>query len=277
MPINVRVAFPGTHTESDRIPGAFHVLLTWIPSRSPPEFVLKSTDRPDDFKGEPDCWPHLGCPGMEGDVDSKNYHTRDAAPCEANTMNPHPGPEYANPPTPDLPTSALTHGLTAQRPLCAEEVERMQVLVASWTSKAMPETPPEEALIASATIEYVRDLRSVDAEESRLKPGAQQTLRDCRDRKQHAVRSRAQELKHDPADVVADRHETAFGIDWMLRHWRHLRARLASGSGWALDHLVICHAPAWPRDLPPARPRQRTGPRLVPHRRRLPKDLPARL
>ncbi|WP_169978489.1 hypothetical protein [Tautonia rosea] len=135
-------------------------------------------------------------------------------------------------------SNATTHGLTAKRPLCAEEAERLQVIVASWTAKAMPETAPEEALIASAAIEYVRYLRCVDAEESRLKPGLHQALRDWRERKQHAIRRRAQDLKHDPETVITELHESAFGIDWMLRHWRTLHTLLVSGRGWTGRDLI---------------------------------------
>ncbi|MEW4570277.1 hypothetical protein AB1L88_20615 [Tautonia sp. JC769] len=161
-------------------------------------------------------------------------------------MNPHPFPA-------DPSSNATTHGLTAKRPLDAEERERMEVIVASWTSKSMPETPPEEALIASAAIEYVRYLRCVEAEESRLKPGRQQALSDWRERKQHAVRRRAQDLKREPEAVIADLHETAFGIDWMLRHWRHLRARLDSPRPWTAQDLLsamnlLGHEPSPPLD-----------------------------
>ena len=47
--------------------------------------------------------------------------------------------------------NATTHGLTAKRLLCDEERERMQVIVASWTAKAFPET-------ASASPSLRRDL-----------------------------------------------------------------------------------------------------------------------
>ncbi|MEW4568779.1 hypothetical protein AB1L88_13010 [Tautonia sp. JC769] len=161
-------------------------------------------------------------------------------------MDPHPLPA-------DPSANATTHGLTARRPLDAEERERMEVIVASWTSKSMPETPPEEALVASAAIEYVRYLRCVEAEEARLKPGRQQALRDWRERKQHAVRRRAQDLKREPEAVVADLLETAFGIDWMLRHWRHLRARLDAATPWTAQDLLsamnlLGHEPSPPSD-----------------------------
>ncbi|MEW4571386.1 hypothetical protein AB1L88_26225 [Tautonia sp. JC769] len=161
-------------------------------------------------------------------------------------MSPHPLPA-------DPSANATTHGLTARRPLDAEERERMEVIVASWTSKSRPETPPEEALVASAAIEYVRYLRCVEAEEARLKPGRQQALRDWRERKQHAVRRRAQDLKREPEAVVADLHETAFGIDWMLRHWRHLRARLNTNTPWTAQDLLLAmnllgHEPSPPSD-----------------------------
>uniref|UniRef100_UPI001375A2E1 hypothetical protein n=1 Tax=Tautonia marina TaxID=2653855 RepID=UPI001375A2E1 len=96
-----------------------------------------------------------------------------------------------------------------------------------------------EALIASAAIEYVRYLRCVDAEEAHLKPAARLALRDWRERKQHAVRRRAQDLPKDPAAVIADLHETAFGIDWMLRHWRMLQTLIASGQGWTSPDLTM--------------------------------------
>ncbi|WP_152050693.1 hypothetical protein [Tautonia marina] len=134
--------------------------------------------------------------------------------------------------------NAITHGLTAKRPLSEQERERMEVIVAQWTTKAFPETPPEEALIASAAIEYVRYLRCVDAEEARLKSGTRQALKDWQEQRRHAVRRKAQDLKNNPDTVIDEYYESAFGIDWMLRQWRQLRATIISGRGWSGRDLI---------------------------------------
>ncbi|WP_169980520.1 hypothetical protein [Tautonia rosea] len=149
--------------------------------------------------------------------------------------------------------NATTHGLTAKRPLSEEEAERMRVIVDQWTVKAMPETPPEEALIASAAIEYVRYLRCVEAEESRLGPAIRDAVRDWREAQRHAIRRKAQNLPNDPELVAADLLESAFGIDWMLRHWRNLLDLIDRGVGWTGDNLIqamhlLGHKAAAPTD-----------------------------
>lgn len=128
--------------------------------------------------------------------------------------------------------NATTHGLTAKRLLCDEERERMQVIVASWTAKAFPETAAEEALVASAAIEYVRYLRCVDAEEARLKPATRDALRDWKEKRQHAVRRRGQDLKTHP-EIIDEFYESAFGIDWMIRQWKMLLTLIDAGQSWA--------------------------------------------
>ncbi|WP_152053264.1 hypothetical protein [Tautonia marina] len=149
--------------------------------------------------------------------------------------------------------NATTHGLTAKRPLSEEEAERLRVIVDQWTVKAMPETPPEEALIASAAIEYVRYLRCVEAEESRLGPAIRDAVRDWREAQRHAIRRKAQNLPNDPEQVAAELLESAFGIDWMLRHWRNLLAQIDRGAGWTGDNLIqamhlLGHKAAAPTD-----------------------------
>jgi hypothetical protein len=134
--------------------------------------------------------------------------------------------------------NATSHGLTARRPLCEEEAERMLLIVQKWTLKHMPETEPEEALIQSAAIEYVRYLRCVDAEERRLGPASRAALDAWEEKRRHAVRRRGQDLERDPEGVVADLLGSAFGIDWMIKHWVGLRDRLDSGKGWTGDDLA---------------------------------------
>jgi hypothetical protein len=180
-------------------------------------------------------------------------------------MNAHPsqpsGPNGPNGPSgPNGPgthaspgANAITHGLTAKRPLSEEEYDRMQVIVAQWTTKSFPETPPEEALVASAAIEYVRYLRCVDAEEARLKTGTRQALKDWQEQRRHAFRRKAQDLRTSPDTVIDEFYESAFGIDWMLRQWRQLRASIASGPGWSGRDLttamnLLGHGPTPPAD-----------------------------
>ncbi|QDV36867.1 hypothetical protein [Tautonia plasticadhaerens] len=139
----------------------------------------------------------------------------------------------------DPGTNAITHGLTARRPLCEEEAERMALLVERWTAKHLPETEPEEALIQSAAVEYTRYLRCVDAEERRLSPAIREALDQWQEKRRHAVRRKAQELRSDPEGTVAALGESAFGIDWMLRHWRTLLGQISTRRGWSGDDLVL--------------------------------------
>lgn len=153
-------------------------------------------------------------------------------------------PSQAIGPVPGAPkdfpnTNATTHGLTARRPISEEEAERMTLIVQHWTAKHRPETEPEEALIQSAAVEYVRYLRCVDAEERRLTPAVREALDRWQEKRRHAVRRKAQELRADPEGTVAALGESAFGIDWMLRHWRTLLGLVSSGRGWSGDDLVL--------------------------------------
>ncbi|MEW4567433.1 hypothetical protein AB1L88_06155 [Tautonia sp. JC769] len=171
-------------------------------------------------------------------------------------MNTHPSQlsgRNATGTRPSPGTNAVTHGLTAKRPLSDQEHERMVVLVAQWTTKSFPETPPEEALVASAAIEYVRYLRCADAEEARLKTGTRQAVKDWQEQRRHAFRRKAQDLRASPDTVIDEFYESAFGIDWMLRQWRQLRASIASGPGWSGRDLatamnLLGHGPTPPAD-----------------------------
>jgi hypothetical protein len=128
--------------------------------------------------------------------------------------------------------NATTHGLTAKRPLWQEERERLQIVADTWRGKAFPETPVEEALIDTAATEYVRYLRCVAAEEARLRAAGHQARRQWTESRRHAVRRLAQDLPNDPASTAEALHESAFGIDWMLRRWRSLREAVAAGRCW---------------------------------------------
>src|SRR5690606_8992592 len=67
----------------------------------------------------------------------------------------------------------------------------------------------------------------------RMGPAIREALEQWEQRRRHSVRRKAQGLAEDPGRVAAELHQSAFGIDWMLRHWRGLRAALAPGRCWA--------------------------------------------
>ncbi|QDV32314.1 hypothetical protein [Tautonia plasticadhaerens] len=119
-----------------------------------------------------------------------------------------------------------------------EEAERLYVTVERWACKHMPETDPEEALIRAAAVEHVRYLRCVEADEQALRPRCREAMADWEEKRRHAIRRRAQGLKDDPGGTVAELSESAFGLDWMARHWRTLLGLLQSGRGWRGDDLV---------------------------------------
>jgi hypothetical protein len=157
-------------------------------------------------------------------------------------MNPH-----EHDPRPDPSANATTHGLTARRPLHEQEAERIKVMYDHWMSTMHPETGAEEALVGTAAIEYVRYVRCVKAEEARMRPSSEDALKDWQDRRRHAARRRGQDLAADPEAVVADLSESSFGIDWMLRRWRQLRALLDPTTGPA---AAAGGVPGWgPADL----------------------------
>ncbi|WP_169975997.1 PH domain-containing protein [Tautonia rosea] len=135
--------------------------------------------------------------------------------------------------------NAVTHGLTARRPLSDEEAQRLIVIADRWVAKHLPQTDSEEALIRSAAMEYVRYLRCVDVEEARLQPATREAVRQWEESRRHAIRRKAQGLRDDPETVVAQLQESAFGIDWLVRHWQTLLRHLDSGRGWIGSDLVM--------------------------------------
>ena len=151
--------------------------------------------------------------------------TPDAAPPDAAAADPS--------------RNAVPHGLTAKRPLCEQEAEHIRLIVETWTLKHRPETEPEEALIRSAAIEHARYLRCVAADEAQMGPNARAALAEWQEKRRHAIRRRAQDLKMHPADVAADLHDSAFGIDWMIRNWKTLLTSLATGRGWSSSDLEL--------------------------------------
>ncbi|MEW4568121.1 hypothetical protein AB1L88_09660 [Tautonia sp. JC769] len=133
--------------------------------------------------------------------------------------------------------NAVSHGLTARRPLCDEEAERLILIADRWVAKHLPQTDSEEALIRSAAMEYVRYLRCADAEEARLQPATREAVRRWEESRRHAIRRKAQGLRDDPEAVVSQLQASAFGIDWLVRHWQTLLHLLDSGQGWAGSDL----------------------------------------
>lgn len=147
--------------------------------------------------------------------------------------------------------NAVTHGLTARRPLCQEEAERLIVIADRWVAKHLPQTDSEEALIRSAAMEYVRYLRCVEVEEARLQPAAREAIRQWEESRRHAIRRKAQGLRDDPETVVAQLQASAFGIDWLVRHWQTLLGHLDAGRGWiAADLTMALHLLGRPAEPP---------------------------
>src|SRR5690242_19674074 len=91
----------------------------------------------------------------------------------------------------DPSRNAVTHGLTARLPLCEEDAEHNRLVVEDLTTKHMPETVAEEALIRAAAIEHVRYLRCDQADEAQLAPNSRAALAEWKERRRHAIRSRA--------------------------------------------------------------------------------------
>src|SRR5690606_16269874 len=118
----------------------------------------------------------------------------------------------ATPADPSL--NAVTHGLTARRPLCEEEAERLRIIAAEWTTRHLPETEIEEAILQAAAVEYVRYTRCVQADEAQLAPNARAALDEWEEKRRHAIRRKAQDLAKDPARIAAELRESAFGLDW---------------------------------------------------------------
>ncbi|QDV35799.1 hypothetical protein [Tautonia plasticadhaerens] len=163
-----------------------------------------------------------------------------SAPDPAPSSNP-PGPRPGTGIGPGAPTgnrNAASHGLTARLPLCEAEAERLHRTVESWTAQHLPTTEPEADLIRSAAIEAVRYRRCVEAEERALRPRAREALLGWEEKRRHAIRRKAQDLRDDLEGVLDELTSSAFGIDWLLRHWRALLGLLSTGRGWRGDDLV---------------------------------------
>src|SRR5690606_18954646 len=150
-----------------------------------------------------------------------------------------PPPMTTPQPPADPSRNAVTHGLTARRPLCEQEAAHLRIVVDTWTTEHMPETEAEEALLRASAVEYVRYLRCVQAEEAQLGPNARTALAEWEEKRRHAIRRKAQDLKADPARVAAELLESAFGIDWMTRHWKALLGHLDGRRGWTSNDLEL--------------------------------------
>ena len=73
--------------------------------------------------------------------------------------------------------------------------------------------------------------------ETAMEGDAVEAVRRWEAKQRHRVRRKAQDLKDDPVNVVADLEASSFGCDWLIRRWRSLDGSLQLGISWGRQSL----------------------------------------
>ena len=98
-----------------------------------------------------------------------------------------------------------------------------------------PVGPAGEALIRTAASAFLRAERCRKAIDDAKADATAATIDRWREKRRHAMRRKAQDLKADPFNTVTDLKAEGFGCEWLMRQWLQLDARLAQGIGWSRD------------------------------------------
>ena len=129
------------------------------------------------------------------------------------------------------------HGMAAVVVVPEEETKALDLAVAGWTEQVGPGDVVEASLVHQMAAADVRMRRCAQINESAMEGDAVEAVRRWEAKQRHRVRRKAQDLKHDPVNVVADLEASSFGCDWMIRRWRFLDGGLKLGFGWPQAHL----------------------------------------
>ncbi|CAN5622102.1 hypothetical protein BH23PLA1_BH23PLA1_01660 [soil metagenome] len=133
--------------------------------------------------------------------------------------------------------NALVHGLRAEILVPDSEKFALDARLAKLDIELSPVGEVEQKFVHRVGLAFLKLDRCERAEQSALETNAQKAVADWEKAQRHAVRRRAQDLRHDPAEIADDLRSCGFGIDWMLRRWNQLRHDLIAGRAWSADQL----------------------------------------
>ena len=133
--------------------------------------------------------------------------------------------------------NSLKHGLSAVVVVPQEDQEALEASIAVWTEQLRPVDVAEEALVHQIATADVRMRRCATIAETALEGDAIAAVRRWEAKRRHAIRRKAQDLKDDPVNVVADLEASSFGCDWLIRRWRALDGSLRLGIAWGKQNL----------------------------------------
>ncbi|RUL86140.1 hypothetical protein TsocGM_17170, partial [Tautonia sociabilis] len=105
-------------------------------------------------------------------------------------------------------------------------------VIERWRREAGPDNVVEEHLIQRAAVLSVRLDRIERANQEAREAAAREAVGRWHRRKQAAARKMGQRLMLDPVNVIEELEATAFGCDWLIRHWRRLDSQIRLGSRW---------------------------------------------
>ncbi|RUL87904.1 hypothetical protein [Tautonia sociabilis] len=113
-----------------------------------------------------------------------------------------------------------------------EEGTAYEQILERWRREAGPDNVVEEHLIQRAAVLSVRLDRIERAHQEAREAAAREAVGRWYRRKQASARKLGQRLLLDPVNVIEELEATAFGCDWLIRHWRRLDSQIRLGSRW---------------------------------------------
>jgi len=134
--------------------------------------------------------------------------------------------------------NALKHGLAAEVLVPDEDRKAFRKEKRRMREEIEPRSRIEEVLVRRAARSSMRLSKCEQIEDRTLEQTVLDALNDWEERRRHAIRSKAQALQDEPAELVEALEGSAFGCDWMIRHWKRLeRALLGGKRAWSRDQL----------------------------------------
>ncbi|RUL82215.1 hypothetical protein [Tautonia sociabilis] len=128
--------------------------------------------------------------------------------------------------------NGLRHGMAAEVLVPEEDRVAYEQVLERWRREAGPDNVVEEHLIQRAAVLSVRLDRIERANQEAREAAAREAVARWYRRKQAAARKMGQRLMLDPVNVIEELEATAFGCDWLIRHWRRLDSQIRLGSRW---------------------------------------------
>ncbi|RUL89791.1 hypothetical protein TsocGM_01120, partial [Tautonia sociabilis] len=128
--------------------------------------------------------------------------------------------------------NGLRHGMAAEVLVPEEDRAAYEQILERWRREAGPDNVVEEHLIQRAAVLSVRLDRIERANQEAREAAAREAVGRWHRRKQASARKLGQRLLLDPVNVIEELEATAFGCEWLIRHWRRLDSQIRLGSRW---------------------------------------------